>query len=170
MYNDISIHAPLRERPSGKGNNQFQILHFNPRSLTGATHFVLSIFFSIIISIHAPLRERLFGDPPPLNASGISIHAPLRERLGLLNGQNQVAAFQSTLPYGSDAIPPILYRLHNHFNPRSLTGATGASRPYCFKNEVFQSTLPYGSDFTGAALTSSLEISIHAPLRERLKP
>ena len=77
----------------------------------------------------------------------------------------------------------------NHFNPRSLTGAT-VSYFQSQKSEQFQSTLPYGSDkvetavpskppnfnprsLTGATQVNSFlfpagGISIHAPLRERL--
>ena len=78
-----------------------------------------------------------------------------------------------------------------YFNPRSLTGATHVNEINNLLNERFQSTLPYGSDqferdfdnlglyfnprsLTGAtsiglSLIAFLIISIHAPLRERLK-
>ena len=56
------------------------------------------------------------------------------------------AAFQSTLPYGSDGKHPwVTGGLGVDFNPRSLTGATIISqlvKPFV----RFQSTLPYGSD------------------------
>ena len=76
----ISIHAPSRERRSGgcarRGQRTFQstlprgsdqeayeqnilILHFNPRSLAGATLDSLYLDLSTKISIHAPSRERL---------------------------------------------------------------------------------------------------------------
>ena len=76
---EISIHAPLRERPASNGTlsrtQKFQSTlphgsdlprdnfnltagNFNPRSLTGATRQSDSDRESICISIHAPLRER----------------------------------------------------------------------------------------------------------------
>ena len=53
--------------------------------------------------------------------------------------------FQSTLPYGSDMYCAAFLGRSQHFNPRSLTGATNAIQAY---NAYFT-------------------ISIHAPLRER---
>ena len=54
----------------------------------------------------------------------------------------------------------------SHFNPRSLTGATADNNILCAIRR-FQSTLPYGSDVTNARTTRHIDISIHAPLRER---
>ena len=98
--------------------------------------------------------------------------------------------FQSTLPYGSDAKAAIIdckrlisihaplrerqpdvivYAGQQHFNPRSLTGAMrSATRPA--QRSAFQSTLPYGSDAFGDPTSAKVGISIHAPLRERIKP
>ena len=53
------------------------------------------------------------------------------------------------------------------FNPRSLTGATPHG-PIYRRPGIFQSTLPYGSDLLLPVLLHRYEISIHAPLRERL--
>ena len=76
---DISIHAPLRERLS-RGFPNSTLVHFNPRSLTGATSKSDRFWLNSDISIHAPLRERLFGTV----------------------FQDYNRPFQSTLPYGSD--------------------------------------------------------------------
>ena len=98
--------------------------------------------------------------------------------------------FQSTLPYGSDFMlmclnlvtiwisihAPLRERLpcygvsyiQANFNPRSLTGATYGPI-YTSTIRLFQSTLPYGSDQPSLADQTFAEISIHAPLRERLK-
>ena len=101
MQDDISIHAPSRERRL----LQLHFSHshyFNPRSLAGAT-VILTIYFILLsISIHAPSRERRtcylddfyncrFQSTLPrgsdqmqnlkLLAAHISIHAPSRERL-----------------------------------------------------------------------------------------
>ena len=83
---------------------------------------------------------------------------------GHKKGGPQDMAFQSTLPYGSDLqvtfarkirlrISPLRERPAEpreraeaeHFNPRSLTGATPLFRRNR-KGFRFQSTLPYGSD------------------------
>ena len=99
---DISIHAPLRERHTSKSTKS--AMHdFNPRSLTGATtiskQYINNTYYfnprsltgaiactesgELVkgISIHAPLRERRSIYVYVLVASSISIHAPLRERL-----------------------------------------------------------------------------------------
>ena len=77
-------------------------MHFNPRSLTGATspHFLYILYHEIfqstlpygsdirntflyssrLISIHAPLRERQSFETELTWIGSISIHAPLRER------------------------------------------------------------------------------------------
>ena len=98
---NISIHAPLRERLSNKVASCFIVrfqstlpcgsdlaepsrlylpVHFNPRSLAGAT----------IVT------------KPNLKISSISIHAPLRERPFGIVYTSKARPFQSTLPCGSD--------------------------------------------------------------------
>ena len=57
---------------------------------------------SVRISIHAPLRERHQQDSPANMYRQISIHAPLRERPAEPRERAEA----------------------EHFNPRSLTGAT----------------------------------------------
>ena len=146
-------------------------MHFNPRSLAGATFFLPSQLLPCGISIHAPLRERpaawtmqreclRFQSTLPCGSdwlheqtveadSTISIHAPLRERLAGVMCSAAYIAFQSTLPCGSDDDAVIQTSGHDfYFNPRSLAGAT-----------------QYGD-------TTLLPdyISIHAPLRERQRP
>ena len=96
----ISIHAPSRERPETLFTCP-PYLHFNPRSLAGATGRGLPTCPSGLISIHAPSRERRFllavvcsswyFNPRSLagaTRTNISSTASLR--------------FQSTLPRGSD--------------------------------------------------------------------
>ena len=98
--------------------------------------------------------------------------------------------FQSTLPHGSDDLIAKQYLYRSHFNPRSLTGATGnsgckagAERHFnprsltgatprlqgCGRTyQQFQSTLPHGSDTISIIMLQPLSnISIHAPSRER---
>ena len=143
---DISIHAPLRERPF---NSQLLIL--------GA-----------YISIHAPLRERpiCFDDSEVFLV--ISIHAPLRERRWIFISLSHKHFISIHAPLRERPITPSKFtKKYYYFNPRSLAGATRAAkeerqavaisihaplreRPICFDDsEVF------------------LVISIHAPLRER---
>ena len=103
----ISIHAPLRERPVASAPGTATPLHFNPRSLAGATasatvygiqlllfqstlphgsDATLAFLFHIAaISIHAPSRERQMLPRSPYPFAGISIHAPSRERLRWCN-------------------------------------------------------------------------------------
>ena len=119
----ISIHAPSRERPGSK-RNCYRYRHFNPRSLAGATRRKLASSSAPEISIHAPSRERLLPLGRPARRRNISIHAPSRERQDDWVVAELAAAFQSTLPRGSDAGYAV-----------DMEGDT-----------LFQSTLPRGSD------------------------
>ena len=143
----ISIHAPLRERRGHVFNISIRRTNFNPRSLAGATvDFILP---SLII------------------------------------------VFQSTLPCGSDAGRCSALPAVPNFNPRSLAGATCAFSAGCQPVPAFQSTLPCGSDGDKQEMYEDVykfqstlpcgsdlmpfcfpaclpQISIHAPLRERL--
>ena len=125
-----------------------RLRHFNPRSLTGATSCcstprLMPITFQSTLPHGSDSSIRAeFGNDP----HHISIHAPSRERLlcfgwfpsdvrfqsTLPHGSDSTfdvdyatsGAFQSTLPHGSD-INPVWYSIYKqHFNPRSLTGAT----------------------------------------------
>ena len=76
----ISIHAPSRERRMSHAVLIVYKVHFNPRSLAGATFMDSRACVCTLISIHAPSRER---HPNNLNGTvfgSISIHAPSRER------------------------------------------------------------------------------------------
>ena len=162
----ISIHAPSRERhynfryicirykfqstlPRGSDVNLLThhssfTRHFNPRSLAGATYYLLSFCLIPCISIHAPSRERQNdkrkgggdNDFNPRSLAGATATVPPRVCK---------FSFQSTLPRGSDYCAytgphsrpisihaPSRERLATslvpsslmHFNPRSLAGAT----------------------------------------------
>ena len=134
------------------------LVHFNPRSLAGATSSNIYAVEYDIISIHAPLRERPSPPYAIFTTLKISIHAPLRERHFALRSSLAFKAFQSTLPCGSDNI---IFIYHNrliisihaplrerrgelpmlkellHFNPRSLAGATSEPRFMAFSAEVY---------------------------------
>ena len=83
---------------------------------------------------------------PALAVPDISIHAPSRERLLSRTTKIALAIFQSTLPRGSDS---------------NLVAISVYS-------VLFQSTLPRGSDDSIHNYLSLMDISIHAPSRERL--
>ena len=75
--------------------------------------------------------------------------------------------FQSTLPRGSDYSDIQHISLDNHFNPRSLAGATSLLSKVLQVQALFQSTLPRGSDRRRHRRRPTGAISIHAPSRER---
>ena len=125
----ISIHAPLRERPtppaleyattifqstlpygSDARQRRFftEAVYFNPRSLTGATYRGKTW-----------IKQNLFQSTLPYGSD--TLHA-----LALYC----TLEFQSTLPYGSDRRPFLLAKICRHFNPRSLTGATRHSAAF----------------------------------------
>ena len=100
-------------------------MYFNPRSLTGATIFSFKEF-KIIIRFQSTLPHGSDHVRPFL--------------------KGVVTIFQSTLPHGSDSKRRPIKIKHIHFNPRSLTGATGALSNSASRHAIFQSTLPHGSD------------------------
>ena len=164
--------------------------NFNPRSLTGATakcaHIVggtnkfqstlphgsdcLILFCNldvVRISIHAPSRERQRMNEGGLGAVFISIHAPSRERPGPLTTQQHHFHFNPRSLTGATLKKIIVILMLSYFNPRSLTGATvpvNGLSVVC----TFQSTLPHGSDMQVIFILPKMQISIHAPSRERL--
>ena len=82
-YNDISIHAPSRERRREGAERNPPAHHFNPRSLTGATN-----------SRNDPAEtEILFQSTLPHGS----------DTAALADGWKKL--FQSTLPHGSDSKP-----------------------------------------------------------------
>ena len=133
----------------------------------GSDIALVHIVRTLLISIHAPLRERLIATLPIKALPRISIHAPLRERLQQAGRFFSCQYFNPRSLTGATIQSATRVFKENNFNPRSLTGATSAAELWT-QQSVFQSTLPYGSDarMTGAVLQK--QISIHAPLRERL--
>ena len=140
---------------------------FNPRTHTGATtilpvsnqdvlfqsthpygcdpHPVIPIIWRDV-SIHAPIRVRHHQRAGKGHHTPVSIHAPIRVRRG--------GAFDG-LPVQS-------------FNPRTHTGATRLP----VRDDVpvvFQSTHPYGCDLSGIVSRRTQLVSIHAPIRVRLR-
>ena len=122
----ISIHAPSRGRRwhpvlcRGYGD-------FNPRPLTGATHYDYIKVYTFDISIHAPSRGRLipmnptrifciFQSTPPHGGDGTYTHKALSD-----------LRFQSTPPHGGDYRRQCWWHWKLYFNPRPLTGATSVA-------------------------------------------
>ena len=145
-------------------------MHFNPRSLAGATRPYLSVILSYLYFNPRSLAGATITPVSMPMQLRISIHAPSRERRTLMVQLIFVSAFQSTLPRGSDTLrlqvwvllaisihapsrerplTPLYYpRIVRHFNPRSLAGATRINRHHSTVRTKFQSTLPRGSDAT----------------------
>ena len=142
----ISIHAPSRERPTANTDSHIAV-NFNPRSLAGATPIGI-MFRRECDPFQSTLprgSDRSSRDGTRRKA-GISIHAPSRERLKCKILNCLRLTFQSTLPRGSDCSFSTITFTSFDFNPRSLAGATILEAQACF----------------------TIEISIHAPSRERL--
>ena len=82
----------------GEASSRCRAVHFNPRSLAGATSLHrdhLQLFF---ISIHAPLRERRFRHAAAAAQEEISIHAPLRERPQFINDFYRISGISIHAP------------------------------------------------------------------------
>ena len=121
-------------------------MHFNPRSLAGATD------------------DHIRWSP----VTGISIHAPSRERRCWRYERTYTAEFQSTLPRGSDSLLWLRQAYASNFNPRSLAGATGLhSGEYVVEDISIHAPSRERLDFYWPSF-AHLGISIHAPSRERL--
>ena len=142
-------------------------MHFNPRSLAGATIGGTAItpmtaFQSTLprgsdtsgggsagggaISIHAPSRERLSGANTPIDGQVISIHAPSRERLVVWIHIILISLFQSTLPRGSDMIRCLAIKRDMPFQSTLPRGSDHFFSLLVSYGRLFQSTLPRGSD------------------------
>ena len=141
----ISIHAPSRERPMVIFTSP-PYLHFNPRTLAGAT-------FSFALSSACP---SIFQSTLPRGSDfdwyicWLSCHP-----------------FQSTLPRGSDQLSSISSTSVTNFNPRSLEGATHTSYNvfvrFCISIHAPSRERPP----VPARVIDNVIISIHAPSRER---
>ena len=120
--------------------------YFNPRPLAGATPQLGGLHHSTQFQSTPPCGGDCSGIFSPTDTK-ISIHAPLRGRLCAV-GQ----VFQ-----------------HIDFNPRPLAGATFSRCTIPAAAWRFQSTPPCGGDGPLRFPVFVCCISIHAPLRGRLK-
>ncbi len=122
------------------------LIDFNPRSLTGATQNGISASFTLLFQSTLPCGSD--GKILCQLIAGLLFQSTLPHGSDVTRTPEMVAAemFQSTLPRWSDHLQRLVQDNRNHFNPRSIAGATGPS-PYAW---------------------FAVCISIHAPLRERL--
>ena len=107
------------------------------------------------ISIHAPSRERPCYHPLQAWQSKISIHAPSRERPSATSITINQFRISIHAPSRERLSGRYYFGLYQHFNPRSLAGATLFPHPRR-KFAIFQSTLPRGSDFLAHHLRNLL--------------
>ena len=143
----ISIHAPLRERPSVimRLLNLFQFQSTLP---CGSDIDMFRTGKYNRISIHAPLRERRANKTDGIaKTNNFNPRSLAGATCTTVLPWSFTIAFQSTLPCGSDFLVFNHFSASWYFNPRSLAGATHDNSKIRF--------LCCG-------------ISIHAPLRERL--
>ena len=165
--NHISIHAPSRQR------HDFNKLIGNANG----------------ISIHAPSRERRYFDISHNVVKPFQSTLPRGSDLAIicldlrrwnfnprsLAGATQMAVFFLPIFIISIHAPSrerhiglialLAYVLN--FNPRSLAGATHGTQSRAADGRAFQSTLPRGSDYNKTKDKYVMNISIHAPSRER---
>ena len=140
----ISIHAPLRERQK-RHYELARRVNFNPRSLTGATFFVLAGFlltFDFNSRSLTGATEHQFAPKIPIQ---FQFTLPHGSDFGDVQTIIFSIKFQFTLPHGSD------FKIFEPWHGMI----------------AFQFTLPHGSDPCGQCLGCRLDISIHAPSRER---
>ena len=142
-------------------------MHFNPRSLTGAT------------------TSWINGITVDTNFNPRSLTGATTCMLNLLSRSR---GFQSSLPHGSDGAKRVLHLFVNYFNRRSLTGATirritifttrkisilapSRERPLhdcCVAGgEYFNPRSLTGATYAMAKFFTLYDISILAPSRER---
>ena len=101
--------------------------------------------------------------------SFISIHAPKRERrLRNSRAAGNGINFNPRSQTGATDVPTVAGKVTGYFNPRSQTGATTPRSVSSMPMFEFQSTLPNGSDVVTVMIQGRVNISIHAPKRERL--
>ena len=185
----ISIHAPLRGRPVSR-SHQTSKRHFNPRPLAGATGHDLWPRTGHYISIHAPLRGRPGKRRPGELVSDFNPR-PLAGATDTVKYIYRYPKFQSTPPCGGDIFTVMALTDGIYFNPRPLAGATcvrclHSQRSMNFNPRPLAGATPGRSfcpvprmDFNPRPLAGATgvrpiyrfrcRISIHAPLRGRLR-
>ena len=77
----VSIHAPVKERPTKLQAARTSLLCFNSRSREGATGDFKKPCYQKQVSIHAPVKERHWQSWRYRRRRLVSIHAPVKERL-----------------------------------------------------------------------------------------
>ena len=140
----ISIHAPLRGRPTRRGTQKISP-DFNPRPLAGATVFSRGPGFVYVYFNPRPLAGATKSYNSVADLATISIHAPLRGRL-LLNRRCLTTIDFNPRPLAGATLRPlqaiwdkiisihaplrgrpnadVIFATCINFNPRPLAGAT----------------------------------------------
>ena len=119
------------------------------------------------VSIHAPVRER----PMLLNylsaILGFSIHAPVwqRKEFGIIILTVVVSIHA---PVRERRIANVAQQLSDGFNSRSREGATRRMAGMSAKTRCFNSRSREGATYQIAISINVSNVSIHAPVRERL--
>ncbi len=121
-----------------------EIMYFNPRSLSGATGG--GIVAQLLEQFQSTLPRGSEADEHLLQAVlRISIHAPSRERPGAHPAPCRARHFNPRSLSGATGPSAVACDWSRYFNPRSLAGATLLCRLSSMLH-LFQSTLPSGSD------------------------
>ena len=121
----ISIHAPSRERPLSDCTSLPLVLFQSTLPHGSDKHSCFNRLVTKLFQSTLPHGSDLIDTPVRRLLVGISIHAPSRERLIVIH--DVIAALIISIHAPSRERPDYLrphLRLHIHFNPRSLTGAT----------------------------------------------
>ena len=142
-------------------------MHFNPRSLAGATLAIICL----------DLRRWNFNPRSLAGATQtsqiippnflISIHAPLRERRNRINIHHATMHFNPRSLAGATHLLCRMIWLICNFNPRSLAGATLRFIAKEMMMINFNPRSLAGATDYADQIISLGYISIHAPLRER---
>ncbi len=162
----ISIHAPLRER-QGKDRANASLGLFQSTLPCGSDSQKTRPFAIWRISIHAPLRERLGTNAAKERYQLFQSTLPCGSDAGFLNKISYAYVFQSTLPCGSDLRTRCIIKSYNDFNPRSPAGATVNELSSIYALEISIHAPLRERHLQNGLKCFSYKISIHAPLRER---
>ena len=141
-----------------------------------------------LISIHAPSRERPLRHLQPTQRQAFQSTLPRGSDVQLKTPSVDTLDFNPRSLAGATSFVNAI-KVSRNFNPRSLAGATvitllitmyrqkfqstlpRGSDARCIEQvtpiERFQSTLPRGSDTLKGRIVTGMDISIHAPSRER---
>ena len=163
----VSIHAPARERPELGALDVLVVECFDPRSREGATTCRACLVhhsdgFDPRSREGATQRVHKFA-----MFAGVSIHAPARERRRTAVAAIDMPLFRSTLPRGSDSCEPLLGPVDLRFRSTLPRGSDGFGAKDTRLRRGFDPRSREGATRMGFSGLSGVNVSIHAPARER---